>query len=99
MGNEYISMHILAASERFCSLLGFVFRINVIPTNTCYSIKEKQMSTYSRSTIKSNPLLETYRVALLGMGIAIALALVLTVLTVIVISAGDMLHMQSTRLP
>ena len=46
------------------------------------------MSTYSRSTIKSNPLLETYRVALLGMGIATALALVLTVLTVIVISAG-----------
>jgi hypothetical protein len=43
MGNEYISMHILAASERFCSLLGFVFRINVIHTNICYSIKEKEM--------------------------------------------------------
>ncbi len=46
------------------------------------------MYIYSRSTIKSNPLLETYRVALLVMGIMTALALLLTVLTVIVILVG-----------
>ena len=41
------------------------------------------MSTYSRSAIKSNSLLETYRVALLFMGIMVALALLLAVLAVI----------------
>ena len=46
------------------------------------------MYTYSRSTIKSNPLLETYRVALLFMGIAAAFALFLTVLAVIMILVG-----------
>lgn len=46
------------------------------------------MYTYSRSTIKSNPLLEIYRVALLCMGIAAAFALVSTVLSVIVIIVG-----------
>ena len=46
------------------------------------------MYIYSRSTIKSNPLLETYRVALLVMGIAAALALLLAVLPVIVILVG-----------
>ncbi len=46
------------------------------------------MYPYSRSSIKSNPLLETYRVALLCMGIAVALALLLTVLPVIVRLVG-----------
>src|SRR6266699_4077952 len=78
-------MHILAASERFCSLFGFVLRINVIHTHTIYFIKEREMYIYSRSTIKSNPLLETYRVALLVMA---ALALLLAVLAVIVILVG-----------
>jgi len=41
------------------------------------------MYAYNRSTIKSNPLLETYRFTLLFMGIAAALVLFLTVLTVI----------------
>src|SRR5260370_34682869 len=76
-------MHILTASERFCALFGFAFRINVIYTNTVYSVKEREMYIYSRSTIKSNPLLETYRVALLVMGIMVALALLLAVLAVI----------------
>src|SRR5260370_8154594 len=86
-------MHILTASERFCALFGFAFPINVIYTSTVYSVKEREMSTYSRSTIKSNPLLETYRVALLFMGITAALALLLTVLTVIEICvAGHATH-------
>ena len=86
-------MHILTASERFCALFGFAFPINVIYTSTVYSVKEREMSTYSRSTIKSNPLLETYRVALLFMGITAALALLLTVLTVIeIVVEGHATH-------
>src|SRR5258708_19919203 len=86
-------MHILTASERFCALFGFAFPINVIYTSTVYSVKEREMSTYSRSTIKSNPLLETYRVALLFMGITAALTLLLTVLTVIeIVVEGHATH-------
>ncbi len=50
------------------------------------------MSPYSRRTIKSNPLLEIYRVTLVFMGIAAAFALVLTVLTVIEIIGGHATH-------
>lgn len=49
---------------------------------------EKKMHMYSRSAVKPNPLLETYRVMLLVIGIATALALIGTVVTVIAILSG-----------
>src|SRR5258708_19230859 len=69
-------------NERFCSLFGFVLRINVICTNTVYSIKERKMYTYRQSTIKSNPLLVFYLVGLLLGGFGVALILLFSILAV-----------------
>jgi len=55
------------------------------------------MYPYGRSPIKSNPLLETYRITLLFMGIATAFALILAVLMVIVILVGGRPHVQSMQ--
>src|SRR5258708_13378184 len=75
-------------NERFCSLFGFVLRINVICTNTVYSIKERKMYTYRQSTIKSNPLLVYYLVALLLGGIGVALILLFSILAVMDLLRG-----------
>src|SRR5260370_11653152 len=69
-------------NESFCSLFGFVLRINVICTNTVYSIKEKKMYTYRQSTIKSNPLLVYYLVGLLLGGIGVHLIVLFSLLAV-----------------
>src|SRR5260370_21383460 len=75
-------------NERFCSLFASVLRINVICTNTVYSIKERKMYTYRQSTIKSNSLLVYYLVGLLLGGIGVALILLFSILAVMDLLRG-----------
>src|SRR5258708_3133875 len=77
-------------NERFCSLFASVLRINVICTNTVYSIKERKMYTYRQSTIKSNSLLVYYLVGLLLGGIGVALILLFSILAVMDLLRGDL---------
>jgi hypothetical protein len=75
-------------NERFCSLFAFVLRINVICTHTGYSIKERKMYAYRQSTIKSNPLVGYYLVALLLGWIVVALTLLFSILLVMELLRG-----------